>query len=150
MEAIDKDRFDALMKLAEFKSDIREKRQEIEWKISVAVWTLTAASMAYLRGTPVFWSLLAVVVLVVVHSWLWVRTNFNSAERDADFMYYFMDHASRIVIPGCVPDPGPKVPHQTKRRKTWDFLKHEPIWFEIAVTGFLGVAVVLISRTIPK
>lgn len=141
----DKDRFDALIKLAEFKSNIREKRREIEWKTSLGLWALTAGAILYMKGHSKFLLLILLFVIVIGHSWFWARTNFISAERDADMMYYFMDHAARLVIQDCVPDPGPIFPKASPGRKRWAFLKHEPLWFEIGATAILGFAAILLS-----
>jgi len=135
------------MKLAELKSDIREKRREIEWKVSIGIWAITAAATTYLRGYSVVWSLIFLALLVAAHAWLWVRTNYNSSQRDSEVIYFFMDHAARIVLPESVPDPGDKQPVFSNERKKWEFLKHEPIWFEVAATILLGLAVVILSRT---
>jgi hypothetical protein len=140
----DKERFDALMKLAELKSNIREKRRDVEWKVSIGLWAITGGAVAYLKGHSILWSLVLVGVVVFMHSWLWVRTNYNSSERDAKQVYYYVEHASRIVMPESVASPGDKLPRPIFGR--WEFLRHEPIWFEIAITPVLGVLVVLASR----
>lgn len=145
MEKADKDRFDALMKLAEFKREVREKRRAIEWKGSAGVWVLTAGAITYLKGHSPLLLLLMLGVVVVLHSWLWLRTNYMRSQRDADRMYYFMDHAARIVIPDCVPDPGAKVPEFDTMARRWEFLRWEPIWFELCATALLGFAVIVLA-----
>jgi len=140
----DKERFDALIKLAELQSSIREKRRDIEWKVSMALWAITGGAVAYLKGHSVLWSLILLGIVVFMHSWLWVRTNYKSSERDADQVYYYMRHALRIVSPESVDSPGDELPFPKFSR--WEFLRHEPIWFEIAITPVLGVLVVLASR----
>jgi hypothetical protein len=147
MDETEKYRFDALMKLAEFTSAIREKRRELEWKVSLGVWTVTAAALVYLKGCPVVWLLILLALLIAAHTWLWVRTNYNSSERDAGIMYFYVEQAIRIILPESVPDPGKKQPVFAKKLRNWDFLKHEPIWFEIAVTMLLGLAVIVLSRS---
>ena len=140
----DKERIDALMKLAELQSDIREKRREIEFKVSIGLWALTASAVAYLKGHPVRWSLVLLAVIVLMHSWLWVRTHYNSSERDAKQVHYYMDHAFLIVRPGCAPYPGDQRPDP--KFGPWAFLKHEPLWFQVTVTPVLGLIVILASR----
>ncbi len=140
----DKERFDALMKLAELQSSIREKRRDIEWRVSIGLWAMTGGAVVYLKGRPILWSFILLGIVVFMHSWLWVRTNYNGSERDAKRVHYYMGHASRIVLPGCVESPGDELPLSKLGR--WDFLRHEPVWFEIAMTPVLGLLVVLASR----
>ncbi len=140
----DKERFDALMKLAELQSSIREKRRDIEWKVSIGLWAITGGAVAYLKGHSILWSLILLGIVVFMHGWLWVRINYNGSERDAKQVYYYMRHASQIALPGSVDSPGDKLPFPTPG--LWEFLRHEPIWFEIAVTPVLGLLVVLASR----
>ena len=142
---IDKERFDALMQLAKFQSNIREKRREIEFKVSIWLWAFTGGAVAYLRGHSVWWSVSLIVAIVFMHSLLWVRAHFNSSERDALQLYFYAAHAREIILPGSGPrKPGNKLP--VPHFKIWDFLKHEPCWFQVAVTPVLGVAVIVASR----
>ena len=144
----DKEQFDSLMKLAELQSSIRESRREIEFKVSVGLWAITAGAIAYLRGNlqgrAVWWALALLVVIVAMHSLLWVRANFNSSERDAKQVYYYMHHAARLVLRDCVNSPGNKLPFP--KFGPVDFLKHQPLWFEVAVTPILGLLVLFIAR----
>jgi hypothetical protein len=140
----DKERFDALMKLAELQSSIRDKRREIEWQVSIGLWAITGGAVAYLKGHSVRWSLVLLATIALMHSWLWIRTNYNSSERDAKQIYYYMEHALLIVHPGSVASPGDRLP--SPKFGAWAFLKHQPIWFEIAVTPVLGLIVILASR----
>jgi hypothetical protein len=140
----DKERFDALMKLAELQSDIREKRRDIEWKVSIGLWAITSGAVAYLKGHSVRWSLVLLAVIVLMHSWLWVRAHYNSSERDARQVYYYMQHALQIVLPESVINPGDRLP--LPKFGPLEFLKHQPLWFEITVTPVLGLIVILASR----
>jgi hypothetical protein len=144
MEKCDKDRFDALMKLAEFTCNVREKRRDIEWKVSFGVWAVTAASVAYLKHYSDYAAFLLLVLLVLAHAFLWVRVHFNVGERDAKIMYFYVRHASRIVLPGSYPDPGPQPDIEFDR--ICGFLAHEPLWFQIAATFLVGFGAIMLSR----
>ena len=144
MEMTDKERFEALMKLAEFKSNIREKRREIEFKVSIGLWAITGGGVAYLKGHSLPWSVTLIGIIVLAH-WLWVRTHYNSSERDARELYFYAAHAREIVLPGSGADkPGDKLP--SPQFTAWEFLKHEPCWFQVGVTPVLGLIVILVSR----
>ena len=135
----EKDRFAALMELAKFRMDVREKRMSRQWRVTLGLWTLLAASIAYLRPQST-WALIVMwFVLVVIHAILWVRTNNNSSERDARRAYYHAELAERIIHPG----PAPDLPRPINR---WDFLMHEPNWFALIATALLGLAVIVASR----
>jgi hypothetical protein len=140
----DKERVEALMKLAELQSDIREKRREIEFKVSIGLWAITSGAVAYLKGHPVWWSLGLLAVIVLMHSWLWVRTHYNSSERDAKQIRYYVEHALLIVRPESGVSPVERLP--IPKFGTWEFLRHQPLWFEILVTPVLGLIVILVSR----
>ena len=139
-----KEQFDALLKLAEFKCNIREKRRDIEWKVSLALWAITGAAVAYLKGHSFLWSVVLLGCVVLMHSLLWVRTNYDSNERDARQMYFYLNHAALLVLPNSVKNPGPQEPWP--RFRVWHFLRHKPLWFEIVATPVLALLVLLGSR----
>ncbi|MGA8012719.1 MAG: hypothetical protein WB949_09855 [Candidatus Acidiferrales bacterium] len=87
MEMTSKDRFDALVKLAELMANIREKRREIEWRVSVALWAMMAGAIVYLRSHSLWWSLILLILVVLTHGWLWIRTNYNSSQRDIELVH---------------------------------------------------------------
>jgi hypothetical protein len=140
----DKERCDVLMKLAELQSNIREKRRDIEWKVSIGLWVITSGAVAYLKGHPLGWSLGFLAIVVIAHSLLWVRVHFNSSEQDAKQVYYYMHHALRIVRPESVDSPGERLPF--RKFGMWEFLHHQPLWFQILLTLILGLIVIIVSR----
>ena len=141
----DKERCDTLLKLAELQSDIREKRRDIEWKVSIGLWAITAGAAAYLKGRLLPWPLMLLLLAVIwlIHTWMWVRVHFNSSERDAKQVYYYMQHALLIVRPESGVSPDERLPFP--KFGTWDFLKHEPLRFEVVVTLVLGLIIVILA-----
>jgi hypothetical protein len=61
-------------------------------------------------------------------------------------MYFFVDHATELVLPGSIPHLRKEFPSFGKERTRWEFLKHRPIQFEILATILLGAAVIILSR----
>jgi hypothetical protein len=143
-----KERFDALMKLAEFKCNVREKRRELEWKMSIGVWTVTVGAIAFLRNASIWLCAGFVVSLAILHGLAWVGVNFQTNERDARLMYFFADRAQQIILPDTIGEdliyPGIAKP------RFWRFLRHAPIWFEFSTTVLLGIGAALLSRQTPE
>ena len=58
-----KDQFDAFMKLADFRMNVRKERRQLEWRVSLGLWVGLAAGMIALRISrftfhrPFLWSL---------------------------------------------------------------------------------------------
>jgi succinate dehydrogenase hydrophobic anchor subunit len=85
-----KEKFDALMKLSEFRVARWNVRQGIEWKISYGFWALLAASPLYVRNRPNdFWlaAILVTVLVLYIILWIWQIWNRNSADVKKSFEY---------------------------------------------------------------
>jgi hypothetical protein len=50
-KTFDAERFNALMKLADFRFQRWRERRATDWKCTLALWTLLVASAAYLKVT---------------------------------------------------------------------------------------------------
>jgi hypothetical protein len=57
----------ACISLAQFLGDMLKSRREVAWKVSVALWTLIAASTAFLIGNKIALLLFWVPVIVLLH-----------------------------------------------------------------------------------
>ena len=111
-ESFDTKKFDALMKLADFRMQRWRDRRATDWKLSLALWTLLVATAAYLIVNGViirypWWvTAVALVILVIGHALFWVRTNWISNEMDARTAFHFAEHAETLVLPdNLVPEP---------------------------------------------
>jgi hypothetical protein len=123
----DKDRFDALMKLAEFRRQVRQSRRETEWRVTMAAWGLVVVSAVSLKSNPVLYS--AFASLMCLMHFLWVRWNFRTSERDIRIAFEYVDAASKILFPDR-PPPGREHP-----KGVFD---HWPTWTQVMVT--IGLA----------
>ena len=91
---IDKDQFDALMKLAEFKRAVREGRRQIEWRFTATAYV----ALAGLSVLNIPWRVVAIaVVLIWVLHTHWVYWNMSSTERDRAEMYHYKDLAEKLL-----------------------------------------------------
>jgi hypothetical protein len=75
MEAQKKDKFDALMKLADFRYQRWHVRRETDWKFTLALWTLLVAGAAYGKDKAIIHlsdhklcTALALIVVWIVHA----------------------------------------------------------------------------------
>lgn len=132
-------RFDALMKLAEFRRQYRDARRAIEWRVTIAAWALIVG-IATTLGTYPRWAIVILVAWIFVGHFTWVRWHFFAAERDAKKMWDHYD-AARKLIDALEPD-GPPQPKTVFR--------HFPAFAAIFVTAILGVIVIGLSFLAPS
>jgi hypothetical protein len=106
-----KDRLDALLRIAEFYMAVRKERRQYEWRVSLGLWVGLAGGMISLKGI----SLLVLVPLLILvnigHAWVWVRSYYTRNERDSRRAYLYIDKAKELLEPGSVPPPPPYRPH---------------------------------------
>lgn len=72
-EMSDKERFDAYMRLAEFRMSRRNERDQLGWRISLALWGLIVAAIYSIKTRPPESIMIAVLItVIVVHVGLWI------------------------------------------------------------------------------
>lgn len=137
-----KDRFDALMRLAEYVSSIREARRQHEWRVSLGLWIGMGAAVVSLRGVPKAVLAIALPAVVVGHAWLWVRHNYNANERDARLGFFYADTAERLL------HEGGRTPDRRimgRRERAYEFLTAAPTLFQVLATALLAGALALFA-----
>ena len=139
---MDKARFDSLMKLAEFRSTIRESRRQHEWRVSLGIWIGMGAAIISLRNVPVWVMYVALPSIVLGHAWLWVRSNWVANERDARLLYFFSETAEGIVLEDA---PTAERRPVNKCESYYGFLIHAPPLFQILATALLAFGLALFS-----
>jgi hypothetical protein len=92
----DKDRIDALIKLAEFKRAVREGRRQYEFQMSATAYVALAALSVYPVKVPIWIVLIAALTACAIHT-LWVYRNFLSNEEGRVQMYQHADEAEKIL-----------------------------------------------------
>src|SRR5262245_5775213 len=97
----DKDRFDAFMKLADFRMDVRRERRQLQWRLSLGLWIALAGGMIAFKNLHVriLTFLLALILLTVVlgHAYWWVIGNWWRNERDAKQVYRMLARAEELL-----------------------------------------------------
>jgi hypothetical protein len=93
----EKERFEALVSLADFRRKVREERRQLEWKLSLALWVAMGAGMLAFRDHPLSNCALGVGLIFVIglHA-IWVNANYTRNERDAGKMYDHLDQAQAM------------------------------------------------------
>ena len=86
-DKFDKDRFDAYMKLAEFRRAIREGRRQFEFKMTATVYFALAGLSLYPKNIPIWLVVGVAVPIILVGHTLWVFWNFDRNESDRVQMY---------------------------------------------------------------
>ncbi len=96
----DKDRFDAFIRLADFRTHRWDARRSFESRVSIALWALLAAATAYMKTRPEP-ALLAVFLVVVVagHALLFVLPIWVSNKLDIETAFYYAEMAEGLLTP---------------------------------------------------
>ena len=91
-----KDRFDAYMKLAEFRRAIREGRRQFEFRMTATVFVALAGLSLYSKNIPK-WLVVGAVLFILVSHTGWVWWNFVRNEDDRVDMYRNKDAADELL-----------------------------------------------------
>jgi hypothetical protein len=91
-------KFDALMRLAEFRINRWKTRSDYKWKLSLALWALLAAAPLYMKYRPSETVLvLTLTVIVVLYAALWVEPLWRRDQNDVDTAFFYIEHAERLL-----------------------------------------------------
>ena len=142
---MDKDRFDALMQLANFRREIRQSRVTTYWYVTLGIWAAIAATATALHGISYLILIPAGLLLVGVHIY-WIYWNYIASERTAAWMYYFYESAEHAISPKEFRQPELPVEisplHANANPGRFYFLEHPPSYFAVIVTVVLvGIAI---------
>jgi hypothetical protein len=139
------EKFEQLMRLAQFRLDRWTNRREHEWKISVTIWTLLAAVLAALVSRKlqptspisVYLSAPSAIVAIAVHS-IWVGANWNRNMSDIREAFKYTEEAHLLATER----PLPKPPDAAK------CFICDPICFvPIGITVILALGIVLVAAS---
>jgi hypothetical protein len=140
----DAEKFNALMKLADFRFQRWKERRATDWQLSLALWTLLVVAAAYLfthrtdfSGCARWMMAFGVIILVIGHALFWARTNFNTSVFDIRTGFHFTDQAVNLVQPdNAVPvEPLPDR-QQFENSHRWSNFLHRNFWEFLYRGGF--------------
>lgn len=150
-----KDRFDALMQLANFRRERQANRRQHEWKVTVGLWALLAAGIHSPPDINALLLAVGLLFLVWAHAVLWVHWHWIHSKRDGDLAFFFAEHAEKLFdLPDSPPPkkrPSPELDYHFDwkdplRPVCWkQFLGQGGSLFQVLSTAVLAF-VVLISR----
>lgn len=149
-ERFSKDRFEALMRMADFLHKRAEFRRHFEWRTSVSLWAVLSAVTYYVQKRPpnlILASTLAISTVAYIYFCLEVRVR---SRADIERAFFFFDAAKRMLASGAAPPPAePKAAHERSFKERFrDF--HKDIWstgIQILTTIILALlAYFLIGR----
>lgn len=148
----EKERFDAMMKLAELRLERWKQRRDTDWKVSLTFWALLVGISAYWvsgKVSPlhhnsclmVFIYLILVLLIVIAWSYFWVRPNFNSSKLDLETCFHFFDHAALIVYPedAVAPQKQRPVPGKFESEQGCKFIRKDFCQAQVIITLVLAV-----------
>jgi len=127
-EMSNKDRFDALMNLANFYREVRGARILREWRVTFGLWAALATiaiSAVSIKAIP-YCIIVAFVIVAIVLQLSWLLFHFSVHEKEAKRMYSYRDRAACLLTPDEAPPQRPKV----------NFVP----FAEILITVFLSIA----------
>ena len=64
---MNKDRFDAFMRLAEFTHETRQSRRITEWQLHFALWAMIAGAAVALKGLSPCILLVGGIIIILLH-----------------------------------------------------------------------------------
>ncbi|MGB8044031.1 MAG: hypothetical protein WCF66_13805 [Pseudolabrys sp.] len=86
------------MRLAEFYQANQFSHRQLEWRISLALWALIIAAMYYIKTRPPESVVVFVLLLIVfIHSTLWVRQLWKSNTSSAYLMGRYTRLADKLL-----------------------------------------------------
>src|SRR3972149_8652402 len=144
-----KERFDALMKLADSRLARRNVRTSFDWKITLVLWA-ALASIIYLKLPISPWVSVPVLIpLIVGHALLWSGQIWARNEEDMKTAFYYASHAEHLLLPK---HEAPKQ-KQSQDSNLFDgsnfsrlwLLRNWGFWFQILGTILLSGLVVWFS-----
>lgn len=139
---MNKDQFDALMKLAELRRDRLDKRRDFEWKMSLALWALLAGSAATLKiHSPVF--LIPIFFVIVFgHAILWVRPIWVRNRYDLLMLMFYLERCEQLISSEVSVRDRPKLAFDF--RTSLGFAGDWAAQFHVLTTVALGIGAYLI------
>lgn len=136
----DKEHFDSLMRLSEFWTARWNGRRQFEWAISLGLWAVLGASIAYVKSRPPECVLVGVLVAVSLgYIIFWVKPLQARHERDTRHAFYFKELAEASMQLGNPPKEAP--PKDVAYYDKWSLVVAWAPLFQIVATMLLAICV---------
>jgi hypothetical protein len=131
----EKDRFDRFMQLVDFRLRRWEARRSAEWKISLSLWALLAATAFYVPvRLNMFWVSVLLFLIWVAYTYIWAWAILRRNLLDMRTAFYYAENAESILTPDVKPRAKPHEP-ELASLFSWSALSslyHEAHWAFLA------------------
>lgn len=133
----DRQLFESLLQLAEFRRAVRETRMAQTWAITLGLWAGLAGAIYYVNEHPLPVAIVGMVAAGIIAFHLFIDGSFfRRNERDSNEMYYLYERAQGMIAP--------EAPVLGRRIITrWSFLREERTIIDLVPTCTLCVLLVL-------
>jgi hypothetical protein len=136
------DRFDRLMKLAEFRLRRWDSRNAFGWKITLGLWAVLAATCHYIPIKPNMYYVAAMLIVVVIsHAIFWVAQIFVRSDEDMDTAFWYTQQAELVLGLRITERPKPEQ-NTSVSRAFVGRLRSRGVWapaFQIVATILLAI-----------
>jgi hypothetical protein len=139
-----KERADGYIKLAELAQKRFDGRRQDEWKVTLAVWAVLVAAIAYPGRAKIPVWLAPVVVIAYAVLWVWPLWRAYANNRTL-IDYYTFEAEEMLRNPEHTPPPHPGKLEKKGWYLRFGFLFDTWSWFHIATTAIIAAAFVLTS-----
>ena len=135
---MDKDRFDALMDLARFRSEVRQNRMQTEWRLTFGLWVALGGIAYFTVSHSLPSSLLIPAALPTAAVYAWATKQFyDRAERDGTKINYQLARAEGLISSDALSE----LPFEHYQSSSFTFLGSSLVQTRLVITTLLiGVA----------
>lgn len=138
-----KNQFDALMALAEFRRQLREARIGREWQINVLVWAVLAGLILKPELLAGLSHRAAAVLAIVVLHLAWLRWHWRKGREDGDKMFALHKEATNLLHPAKAGGVLSEAEKQIQDIPPRGLVFHLPFWLQIAADVLFAIAILL-------
>ena len=138
--SFDQDRFEALMRLAEFSTSRVDKRREFEWKVTLGFWgVIVLACQSDLPRNGI--TLVTALLVLVLYSFGWLAPLMRRNLWDTDEAFAMRNRAAALL--DLQPSAGAPTPPKSKLGRIWNRSILASNWsarFQTLITALLLAA----------
>jgi ABC-type multidrug transport system fused ATPase/permease subunit len=131
------ERFERCMKLADFWAARYYARLQYEWKVTLGLWALLAASASFLIDKTIPYLLAWALAVIVGHAF-WLRGIWTANQRNLITAYHWADQAAAVLD-----NPHWQIDHAPRTLTSWErsigFLGNWSMAFQLGATTILVI-----------
>jgi hypothetical protein len=139
-----KDRFDAFMKLADFRAMRWNVRRQVEWKVSLGLWAVMIVSAYSFKSKPPECLLIIFLLSIFLMHTILISQLLVRSRQDINMAFYYIDHAEHVLFPQMIPRERPRrVDTMSGKERLVEFVRTDVLAAigQMAATGIISVVV---------